>query len=159
MGNLFTDELIGLSSLGGAQSSIFTRFMRTAVAADRLAIEAIATALPKNSLLVATEDQPYNPDPEALDLMRAKTEDVMQEWGRRGARTSIIRLPPIVLGPDAFGLASLLLPLARKKKESAYVGNGFNRWRSVNHLDAANLFRLTLEHGQAGGVYHGVEPR
>jgi nucleoside-diphosphate-sugar epimerase len=47
--------------------------------------------------------------------------------------------------------------MAHKKKESAYIGDGMNRWPSVHHLDAAHLFRLALEKGSAGGTYHGVD--
>jgi nucleoside-diphosphate-sugar epimerase len=50
-----------------------------------------------------------------------------------------------------------MIPIARKKKESAFVGDGVNRWPSVHHLDAARLFRLALENGPAGGTYHGVD--
>jgi nucleoside-diphosphate-sugar epimerase len=46
--------------------------------------------------------------------------------------------------------------VARKKKESGYVGDGRNRWSSVHRLDAARLFRPALEKGPAGGIYHGV---
>jgi nucleoside-diphosphate-sugar epimerase len=156
--------------LGGAPSGIVQRFMGAAAGTDRRAIETIAAALGKGSPLVATfgtlgmkpkllatEDEPYDHSPRAFGGIRAKNEDVLKDWAARGLRTSTIRLPPIVHGPTAYGLASLLIPMARKKKESAYVGDGMNRWPSVHHLDAAHLFRLAFEQGPAGGTYHGVD--
>jgi nucleoside-diphosphate-sugar epimerase len=107
--------------------------------------------------LLATEDEIYDHSPRAFGAIRAKNEDVLKEWAARGLRTSAIRLPPIVHGPTAYGLASLLIPMARKKKVSAYVGDGMNRWPSVHHLDAAHLFRMASEKGPAGGTYHGVD--
>jgi nucleoside-diphosphate-sugar epimerase len=74
----------------------------------------------------------------------------------RGTRTSAIRLPPIVHGAEDHGFAPQLIQIARKKKESGYVGDGLNRWPSVHRDDAAKLFRLALEKGPAGGTYHGV---
>lgn len=157
--------------LGGAPGGIIMRFMKAAAAADRRAIETIAASLPgKGSPLVAafgtlgmkpgrlaTEDEDYDHDFTAMGIGRARTEDKLKELAiSRGIRTSAIRLPPIVHGPNAFGLAMLLIPMARKKKESAYVGDGMNRWPSVHHLDAANLFRLAFENGPTGGTYHGV---
>jgi len=71
-------------------------------------------------------------------------------------RTSAIRLPPIVHGAGDHGFAPQLIQIARKKKESGYVGDGLNRWPSVHQRDAARLFRLALEKGPAGGTYHGV---
>ena len=49
-----------------------------------------------------------------------------------------------------------MMPIARKKGYSAYVANGHNRWAAVHNLDAARLFRLALEKGEAGAKYHGV---
>lgn len=155
--------------LGGMPLGIVHRYLHAAVNADRNAIEAIAASLSKGSPLVctfgtlsmypgrlATEDETYNHDPEAFGTPRARAEDLLQEWAARGLRTSAIRLPPIVHGPGAYGLASRLIPLARKKKKSAYVADGLNRWPSVHQLDAARLFCLALEKGPAGGTYHGV---
>jgi nucleoside-diphosphate-sugar epimerase len=156
--------------LGGAPGGIFQRFITAAVSADRRAIETIASALPgKGSPLVATfgtlamrpgvlavEDDTYDHDPSSFGLMRARNEDLLQEWASRGLRTSAIRLAPVVHGPGAYGLISRLIPAARKNKESAYVGDGSNRWPAVHQLDAARLYRLALESGPAGGTYHGV---
>ncbi len=155
--------------MGGAPGGIFKRFMSAGIAADRQAVLTIGQALGTGSPFVATfgtmgmeyghlatEDQPYNHDPTAFGFPRAQTEDVLKDFASRGLRTSAIRLAPVVHGPSAFGLVSLLIPVARKKKQSAYVGGGGNRWPAVHHLDAARLFRLALENGPAGGTYHGV---
>jgi nucleoside-diphosphate-sugar epimerase len=156
--------------LGGAPGGIVLRFMAAAAATDRRAIDAIASSLHKGSPLVATfgtlamkpgrlatEDEPYDHEPRSFGGVRARNEDTLKEWAARGLRTSAIRLPPIVHGPTAYGLASLLIPIAHKRKESAYIGDGMNRWPSTHHLDAAHLFRLALEKGPAGGTYHAVD--
>ena len=57
---------------------------------------------------------------------------------------------------DRNGFVPHLIKTARKKGESAYLGDGLNRWPSVHKLDAAQLFRLALEKGPAGAAYHGV---
>ena len=156
--------------LGGVPSGIFKRFMEAAVAADRRAIETIGASLEKGSPLVATfgtlamkpgrlatEDETYDHDHASFGGLRSRTEDTLKEFASRGLRTSAIRLPPIVHGPGGYGLASILIPNARKKKESAYVGDGMNRWPSVHHLDASRVFCLALEKGLAGRAYHAVD--
>jgi nucleoside-diphosphate-sugar epimerase len=157
--------------LGGAPGRIVPRFFEVAAAADRRAIETIAASLPqKGSPLVATfgtlsmkagrlaiEDEAYDPESESHGIARARAQDTLREWASRGIRTSAIRLPPFVHGPANVGfVCSRLIQTACKKKESAYVGDGLNRWPSVHCLDAARLFRLALQNGPAGGTYHGV---
>ena len=103
----------------------------------------------------ATEDRTY--DPESAGAARGSTENTMRMLASQGVRTSIIRLPPVVHGEsDRNGLVPQLIKIARKKRESAYVGDGSNRWPAVHKLDAARLFRLALEKGPAGAAYHGV---
>ena len=154
--------------LGGAPGGIVQRFLKAAVEADQRAIETIGGALPATgSPLVATfatlalkqghlatEGDGY--DPGFFGAPRARTEETVKELASRGVRTGVVRLPPIVHGPGGRGFAQRLIDTATKKKESAYVGDGLNRWPSVHLFDAARLFRLALEKGPAGGTYHGV---
>jgi nucleoside-diphosphate-sugar epimerase len=104
---------------------------------------------------VATEDESY--DPASAGAQRGATEILMQQLASQGVRTAILRLPPIVHGEgDRNGFVPLLLKTARKSGESAYIGDGMNRWGAVHKKDAANLFRLVLEDGTAGAAYHAV---
>ncbi len=153
---------------GGAPSGIMMRFLKAAVGADRRALEtmgnalagrggALATAFGTLALkqgILGTEEDSY--DPTFIGAARAESEGLLQELAGRGVRTSAVRLPPIVHGAGDHGFAPMLIGIARKAKESGYVGDGVNRWPSVHRLDAARLFRLALENGPAGGTYHGV---
>jgi nucleoside-diphosphate-sugar epimerase len=153
---------------GGAPSGIVQRFVSAAVGADRRALETMGHALASahrplvaafatmamKAGRLATEDDAYSPD--AVGAARGATEVLMHAMALQGIRTSIVRLPPTVHGAGDHGFVARVIGIARKKKESVYVGEGLNRWPAVHRLDAARLFRLALENGPAGGTYHGV---
>jgi nucleoside-diphosphate-sugar epimerase len=70
-------------------------------------------------------------------------------------RASVVRLPQ-VHDTRKQGLVSYLIAVAREKGVSAFIGDGRNRWPAVHLVDAAHLYRLALEKGTAGAVYHAI---
>ncbi|WP_430231405.1 hypothetical protein [Paraburkholderia tropica] len=67
---------------------------------------------------------------------------------------TVVRLPPSVHDETKLGLVTWLIEIARKKRISAYPGDGLSRWAAVHTLDASRLFRLALENGEPGASYH-----
>jgi len=136
----------------------FTDFEANA-AKDRAAIEAMTAALAGSNkplivtagcLGLATEE-----DPPPANFPR-KSEQAGLAAVPQGVRAIVIRLPPSVHGDGDHGFVPALIKLAREKGCSIYVGEGQARWPAVHRLDAAKLFRLALEKGSAGAVFHGV---
>ena len=158
---------------GGLPTGIVARFMATTSEADRRAIDTVGQALQGSDRPLvttfgtmglshvgfraakpATEDD--EPDPLSPGIARAKTEEKVEALASLGVRATMIRLAPSVHGDGDTGFVPALIQIARKKGQSAYIGEGQNRWPAVHRRDAARLFRLALEKGVAGGRYHGV---
>ena len=99
----------------------------------------------------ATEDHfdSSHPNP------RVASELAGASMSARGVNVSVVRLPQV---HDRIkqGLITYAIAVACEKGVSAYVGDGLNRWPAVHVLDAARLYRLALEKGEAGARYHAV---
>lgn len=153
---------------GGLLKGIASRFMSTIAAMDSNAIAAMGAALAGSGRpLVITSgtmilplgrlvNENDKPDLKSPAGYRLPSENIALGLASKGVCSSIVRLPPSVHGDGDHGFVPSLINITRKKGVSAYVNNGKNCWPAVHRLDAARLFRLALEKGTAGAVYHGV---
>ena len=87
---------------------------------------------------------------------RGRTVNAILGLAAQGVRSSSIRLPRTVHSKGNGGFAGLLTNIARQSGVSGYAGDGSQRWPAVHALDAAVLFRLALEHAEAGTAWHAV---
>ncbi|AQZ11833.1 hypothetical protein BZL39_C07640 [Zygosaccharomyces parabailii] len=100
---------------------------------------------------ILDENSPIDPH-----VARGITEEIALSFKNKGIRVSSVRLPPSVHGKGDKAFIPFFMKVARNSGKSAYIGTGENVWPTVARQDAAHLFRLALEKGRAGGVYHGV---
>ncbi|CAB3810928.1 SDR family oxidoreductase [Paraburkholderia fynbosensis] len=153
---------------GGRPRNIVERFTTAAVGTERRAIETFGGALEarKGSLIIAFPTMAMASgrpaletdaaDPGAVGGLRAQSEKAALDLVATGVSATVVRLPPSVHDETRLGLVTRLIEIARKKRISAYPGDGNNRWAAVHRLDASLLFRLALESGEAGARYHAV---
>lgn len=134
---------------------------------DRKAIEAMGEVLlGSNRPFVVTsgtaiaanvEGKPSTEDgPTASWNPRAASEEVVKGLTERGVNTSVVRLPQ-VHDTRKQGLVPYVHAVAREKRVSAYIGDGSNRWPAAHVSAVAQLYRLAVEKGEKGAIYHAVD--
>ncbi len=108
----------------------------------------------------ATEDDPALPGGDQYKStlrVRNIVETTVIRLAEQGVRSSVVRIPPVMHSTtDNAGFLQLLIGLAKKKGVMGYPGDGSNLWPAVHARDLASLFRLALEKGLAGKVWHAV---
>lgn len=145
----------------------FTQFKANSQA-DRRAVKALGAALAGSERpliitsaigllgrgqLVSEADRP----PAGSPNPRVASEEAADEVAASGVRVSVVRLSPSVHGDGDHAFVPTLIQIARQKGMSVYSGDGGNHWPAVHRFDAAQLYRLALEHAPAAGTrLHGV---
>jgi nucleoside-diphosphate-sugar epimerase len=86
---------------------------------------------------------------------RAASEEAAEALVAQGGNVMVMRLPQ-VHDTRRQGRIRWHIQIAREQDRVAYVGEGRNRVPAVHVSDAARLFRLALETGEAGARYHAV---
>jgi nucleoside-diphosphate-sugar epimerase len=120
----------------------------------------VGRAVPASLGRPATEEDPALPGG-ALHSGTLRARNVVEiavvELAERDVRSSVVRIPPIAHSTtDRAGFLLHLIGLAKAKGVVGYPGNGENRWPAVHIRDLAALFRLALEKGPAGKIWHAV---
>ena len=152
---------------GALNGGVMSSFMRILHQTESRAVQALGSGLEGTgrplivtsgvlslpSGKISTEEDDHRTD----GPNRAFSETAALDFVPRGVRASVIRLAPTVHGSGDRGLIPRLIKAARKKGSSVYIGDGANRWPAAHIRDAATLFRLALEKGEAGAKYHGVD--
>jgi nucleoside-diphosphate-sugar epimerase len=152
---------------GALNGGIMSSFMRILLETESRAIQALGSGLKGSGRpLIVTSGVLFLPPGKisteddhhvTTSPNRSFSETAALDFIPRGVRASVIRLPPTVHGLGDHGFIPQIIKAARKKGTSVYLGDGANRWPAVHRLDAARLFRLALEKGEAGAKYHGVD--
>lgn len=142
--------------------------MRANGKTDQAAIEAMAAVIKgTNKPMVVTAGtmmlhnghmltEKYVPNLFKQRTSPRKSEIVARKLAKQGVNVSVVRLAPAVYAEGRAGFATLLIQSIADKNSVSYIRKGQNRWSTIHRDDAAVLFRLALEHAQAGAVYHGV---
>lgn len=101
--------------------------------------------------------RPGNEDDQSDGGPRVDAANYTIGLARRGVRSSVVRLAPMVHSDlDHHGFTHALIGFARDNGVAAYTGDGSNRWPAANTHDVGVLYRLALEKAPAGSTLHGV---
>lgn len=99
------------------------------------------------------EDDPFLPAKSIA--RRVETETRVRDAASRGVRGIVIR-PPLIWGPGDHGHVAMIYSSVAKAGAACYVGAGLNCYSNVHIDDLKELYRLVIEKGAAGALYHAV---
>lgn len=99
------------------------------------------------------EDDPFVP-PEHL-APRVRAEETVRGATIQGLRGIVLR-PPLVWGNGGSRQLPALFDSVTKTGAACYIGLGLHCYSHLHVEDLAELYRLALERGEAGAVYHAL---
>lgn len=153
----FRHDLMGAGDFAAAADADFAATQALAAALEGTGKPLVTTSGTLMLVAAGITGRPGTEADFAPGGYRVDAENFVVGLAERGVRSSVVRLPPIVHSDlDHHGFTHILIGIARQAGESAYVGDGANRWPSVHTLDAARAYRLALESAPAGSRLHAV---
>jgi nucleoside-diphosphate-sugar epimerase len=143
-----------LAAMMGTDKAAIETLGSTLAGSDRPFVITVGTMGLRPGFIASEND---TVDPASPGAARSvPSEKAAAAFASKRVRTTVVRLPPSVHGDGDAGFIPRLIAIAKKKRASAYVGDGSNRWPAAHRHDVARLYRLALENGSAGSTYHGV---
>ncbi len=101
-----------------------------------------------------TADESAPLQPPALVARRPELERMVLNMVRIGIRGHVVR-PGIVYG-NGGGIPAMFVQSARERQASSIVGDGTNRWATIDCDDLGRLVASVIERGKPGAVYNAV---
>jgi nucleoside-diphosphate-sugar epimerase len=87
--------------------------------------------------------------------LRVDTENLVRKASERGVRAIVIR-PPQIWGRGGSKQLPAIFESVTKTGAACYIGAGLNLYSHVHVDDLAILYRLAIEKGVPGALYHAV---
>lgn len=100
------------------------------------------------------EDDPFVPS--KYIGYRLVTETMIRQAGFSGAVRAMVIRPPMIWGDGGCGHLRMFYTDAGRSGDVGYLGAGLNLYSNVHVDDLAEVYRLALEKGTAGALYHAV---
>jgi nucleoside-diphosphate-sugar epimerase len=153
----------GMDAVAAAELAIMLAYGEALAGTGKPLVAAGSIGSAGNLGRPATEEDPALPSgDEHKGTLRVRNvvETAVVGLAEQGARSSIVRLPPIAHSTtDRAGFLPGLIALAQEKGFAGYPGDGANLWGAVHIRDVASVFRLALEKGAAGKYWHAIAER
>ncbi|MBZ9649893.1 NAD-dependent epimerase/dehydratase family protein [Sphingobium sp. 3R8] len=87
--------------------------------------------------------------------LRVETENMVRRASERGIRAIVMR-PPQIWGRNGSAQIPAIFESVEKTGSACYVGAGLNLYTHVHVDDLARMFRLAIDKGVPGALYHAV---
>jgi len=100
------------------------------------------------------EDEPFIPS--KYIGLRLVTETMVRERGSSGGIRAMVVRPPMIWGHGGCGHLRMFYTDAGRSGDVGYLGAGLNLYSNVHVDDLAEVYRLALEKGTPGALYHAV---
>lgn len=149
----FKHDFSDQAGAGATERATIETFGDTLAGSDRPFLFASGVAgLAPGRLVTEGDAVPFS----GPDAPRGGAEALALSYVDRGIRPVALRFSPTVHGEGDHGFVQVISGVAGEKGVSGYVGDGSNRWPTVNRADAAKLVALALASAPAGSRVHAV---